>query len=477
MEHHTVPTGLVKARRFLDDEYLEDIECASDSRYFFFKGKCCHSFRKSDPPHNLKIALCILSGEVVSASCSCVAGKVGFCNHVLAMMFKMCMFTLFSSNTSKDLSEEQDQQSSIACTSQLQQWHKKGGGKNIAPHPLMEVEVRKIKDTESTSRSSIKPLLYDARMKNTHNLATEQNLKEQLRKIDPNMGLAQMANELTDQAGAGYVETKFGKFQVGSFLSYQVTLTESHFKANASIDCIPRLDQVNKEALNYPRFPLRDIYSMVIPDNLSENNQKLLQSLILDEDEINELETQTRRQAECSKWNEERKFRFTASQYHLISKRKRNHSNFAEQLMNPTPVSSKYLEHGQKYEPVALMEYEKFMFNRRTPVKVLPCGLVVSRGCPILGATPDARVVDFGCVDYFGIAEVKCPYTKYHVTPLDACTDAKFFMEQIGASKCKVKEDQQYYAQVQGQMAGDIMLGCALQQNAHTAYIWFTIPI
>ena len=43
--------------------------------------------------------------------------------------------------------------------------------------------------------------------------------------------------------------------------------------------------------------------------------------------------------------NGERKFRFTASQYHLISKRKRNHSNFAEQLMNPTPVSSKYLEH------------------------------------------------------------------------------------------------------------------------------------
>ena len=75
IDHHTVPTGLVKARRFLDDEYLEDIKCASDSKYFFFKGKCCHSFRKNDPPHNLKIALCILSGEVESASCSCVAGK------------------------------------------------------------------------------------------------------------------------------------------------------------------------------------------------------------------------------------------------------------------------------------------------------------------------------------------------------------------------------------------------------------------
>ena len=64
IDHHTVPTGLIKARRFLDDEYLEDTECASHSKYFFFKGKCCHSFRKNDPPHNLKIALCILSGEV-----------------------------------------------------------------------------------------------------------------------------------------------------------------------------------------------------------------------------------------------------------------------------------------------------------------------------------------------------------------------------------------------------------------------------
>ena len=64
IDHHTVPTGLIKARRFLDDEYLEDTECATHSKYFFFKGKCCDSFRKNDAPHNLKIALCILSGEV-----------------------------------------------------------------------------------------------------------------------------------------------------------------------------------------------------------------------------------------------------------------------------------------------------------------------------------------------------------------------------------------------------------------------------
>lgn len=71
------------------------------------------------------------------------------------------------------------------------------------------------------------------------------------------------------------------------------------------------------------------------------------------------------------------------------------------------------------------MEHERYLFNKGTPIKVLTCGLVVSKG-PILAATADARVVDFG------IAEVKCPYTKHHVTPLDACTDVKFFMEQTG---------------------------------------------
>ena len=77
-DHHTVLTSLIKARRFLDDEYLKEIECASDSKHFFFKGKRCHSFRKSEPPQNLKICLCVVTGEVKSACCSCVAEKSGF---------------------------------------------------------------------------------------------------------------------------------------------------------------------------------------------------------------------------------------------------------------------------------------------------------------------------------------------------------------------------------------------------------------
>ena len=52
------------------------------------RAKCFHSFEVSEEPHNLKLALCIVSGEVEYAYCgpSCTAGKSGFCNHILALM-------------------------------------------------------------------------------------------------------------------------------------------------------------------------------------------------------------------------------------------------------------------------------------------------------------------------------------------------------------------------------------------------------
>ena len=52
------------------------------------RAKCFHSFKVREEPHNLKLALCIVSEEVEYAYCgpSCTAGKSGFCNHILAFM-------------------------------------------------------------------------------------------------------------------------------------------------------------------------------------------------------------------------------------------------------------------------------------------------------------------------------------------------------------------------------------------------------
>ena len=84
-----LPTGLRKAKGFLADEYLHDIQTYHDERYFYYRAKCFHSFKTREEPH--KLALCIVSGEVEHAYCgpSCAAGKSGFCNNVLAFMMKV----------------------------------------------------------------------------------------------------------------------------------------------------------------------------------------------------------------------------------------------------------------------------------------------------------------------------------------------------------------------------------------------------
>ena len=76
--HPSVPTSWRKGKTFLEDEYLKDIECTSDENNFYFRCKCYHSFRKNDGPHNLKLAMCIVSRDVVESTCSCVAGKTGY---------------------------------------------------------------------------------------------------------------------------------------------------------------------------------------------------------------------------------------------------------------------------------------------------------------------------------------------------------------------------------------------------------------
>ena len=62
IQHHSVPTSLRKVKTFLEDEYLREIIAASDDRCFYFQAKCCHSFRKNDPPHQLNWR-CVFSRE------------------------------------------------------------------------------------------------------------------------------------------------------------------------------------------------------------------------------------------------------------------------------------------------------------------------------------------------------------------------------------------------------------------------------
>ena len=124
-----VPTSWKEGKTFLEDEYLKNIECTSNGTHFYFRCKCYHSFQKNDEPHKRKLAMCVVSADVVESTCLCVAGKTCYCNHSLAL--KICKFSLFESTSREELVNDAHPNPEEACTSRLQTWHRKGRGDTI----------------------------------------------------------------------------------------------------------------------------------------------------------------------------------------------------------------------------------------------------------------------------------------------------------------------------------------------------------
>lgn len=124
-------------------------------------------------------------------------------------------------------------------------------------------------------------------------------------------------------------------------MSYQTVLTESIFSARVDLTSVARVNRVAPELAQYPRFPLTGEAEMVIPWVLTEAEENLLSSLSVDEENIHPIEKSTVESSASDMWRKERTYRFTASKFHAVTKRQRNHGSFAESLMHPKPFSSK----------------------------------------------------------------------------------------------------------------------------------------
>ena len=267
--YHTLPAGLMRAKAYLQDEYLHGIQTTYDQRYFFYRAKCFHSFKKNESPHELKLALCVVSGDVIHANCvpTCVAGKSGVFNHILALMLKAYEFSLFNCQKVTDLKDEDDENPSSAFTSSLQQWHQPRV-EGIAPQPVMEVVVMKT-HTEEKKTDGVKYKLYEARKQQQSYVA---KFLETVKEIDATFALVQTCevNESSSQ-----VPTKFGCSPAGSFGSYQLSFQESNFNVISSFG-ISSSSHTHTVIPNYPSFPLDDLnesYVLPVPEGL-DNAQK-----------------------------------------------------------------------------------------------------------------------------------------------------------------------------------------------------------
>ena len=144
-------------------------------------------------------------GEVYKATCSCPAGKSGYCNHVTALLYEIAEYSL---NQLTEIPREK------ACTSVLRKWGVPGN-KEVVKETVMKTTL-----ISNDQKKVIPPALYDARLNfnQIKNVPSMLKLKSQLCKIDKNIGFALVIPDtpVIDDNSL----TKYGLQLLGSPLSY-----------------------------------------------------------------------------------------------------------------------------------------------------------------------------------------------------------------------------------------------------------------
>ena len=98
---------------FKNERYVkvDDIYTKSCAEIFIVKASCRASMKQVK--RNMRVTLNRESGVVGDAKCDCPAGKSGYCNHLMALLFELADYSL---SELKSVPEE------VACTSKNRQW-------------------------------------------------------------------------------------------------------------------------------------------------------------------------------------------------------------------------------------------------------------------------------------------------------------------------------------------------------------------
>src|SRR5699024_6360359 len=121
-------------------------------------------------------------------------------------------------------------------------------------------------------------------------------------------------------------------------------------------------------------------------------------------EKCHKLESDTREQSGSKLWQEERRIRFTSSQFYMICHRQLFNENF-QKLITGTDVRAAPMEHGKYNEGIA-----RSLYIKKTNNKVFKNGLIVHPLAPHLGASPDGII--YNNEEGYGVLEIKCPYSK-----------------------------------------------------------------
>ena len=148
-----------------------------------------------------------------------------------------------------------------------------------------------------------------------------------------------------------------------------------------------------------------------------------------------------------------RSIRLTSSNFVAICRRKKIVTHeFLKSVHIGNDISHiKSVKYGGKNEKKAKELHSSSVMSRNKDVILYPSGFVINPAFPFLGTSPDGIVKDKTEKIEVGLLEVKCPSSKEGKNLIEACSDAKFYLELINGLP-HLKLNSEHYYQVQGQM-------------------------
>ena len=181
------------------------------------------------------------------------------------------------------------------------------------------------------------------------------------------------------------------------------------------------------------------------------------ESTILSSDEINAIEKITVGQADNEAWHQQREGRITASNFYRVFTKvesmKVSGENSADKLVNSLLGKAKpttnlpALKYGRDMEPIAIQEFIKHFKKHHKDVRYRECGIFIDKSKQYLGASQDL-LIECSCCGK-AVVEIKNPLSIADEIP--SAHNLSYLCMSNG--KVALKQQHQYFAQVQGEMA------------------------
>ena len=255
-----------------------------------------------------------------------------------------------------------------------------------------------------------------------------------------------------------YNETHYGNFKIGSTLANHLGVFDETFEFLADLEPEDDSPVINDGEIIFPEIPAYDInkdFWSYIYTGDSHKKTFSNSSNITFQDCV-KVEKDTRNQSDFSLWLELGKPCITSSKSHKIFIRQRNFETLCTEIINPCDVKDlpanveEILNDGENFESRAREFYIDVM-RLKLILFVLVCEtcLVIQPPLFWLATSPDGLVA-YQTSDKKLLLEIKCPYTKRHMSPIALVQDPNFYVNlENGKPVMKKSHSTGYYSQIQ----------------------------